>query len=243
MQFTIHRYESVVSTNDIALRLANKGAPEGTVVVSREQSAGRGRQGRGWSSPADAGLYLSLVLRPNHPPDELWHSAFMAAVSAAEAIEHASGLSAAIKWPNDILIGGRKVCGILIETRNATDGAGYVVAGIGVNVNTRCFPPELVGCATSIALELGKDVPVLNMEEALLQALDRRYEDYLQQGFPQLLEAWKRLDCTVGRTVVVHAGGSTIQGTAAAVDSSGDLMVQVADGRLIRVVAGEVLFS
>lgn len=115
MEFIVQRFGAVSSTNDIAIRMAEEGAPEGTVVVAGEQTAGRGRHGRNWSSPAGEGLYISVILRPDLPFDRLWQMAFIAAVSAAEAIRQASGLEARIKWPNDILLNDRKVCGILIE--------------------------------------------------------------------------------------------------------------------------------
>jgi len=158
-------------------------APEGTVVIAGEQTAGKGRRGRKWSSPPGEGLYLSIVLRPQLPFHKLWQMAFVISLAACEAIRQVSGLDARIKWPNDILIEGRKVCGILIETR------GYVVAGIGINVNNQSFPSDLR--ATSIAIELGRTLPVSEMESALLDGIDARYSQFLSQGFPPILEAWK----------------------------------------------------
>ena len=181
MKFTIHRYDSVSSTNDLVLQMED--APEGTVVIAGTQTAGKGRRGRKWSSPPGEGLYLSVILRPPLPYDKLWQTAFVASLAACEAIRQVSSLDARIKWPNDILINGRKVCGILIETR------GFVVAGIGVNVNNQDFPPELN--ATSISLELGRTLSVADVENALLAGLDARYSQLLTEGFSPILEAWK----------------------------------------------------
>ena len=117
MNFTIHRFEKLASTNDTAANMAEDGAPEGTVVAAGEQTAGRGRHGRRWSSPEGEGLYLSVILRPEIPFDRLWQTAFLASLAAAEAVRQVSGLTPEIKWPNDVLLNGRKVCGILTETR------------------------------------------------------------------------------------------------------------------------------
>lgn len=161
MQYTIHRFDSIDSTNDEAIRLSEAGAEEGTIVIALEQSGGKGRRGRSWSSPPGCGLYLSVVLRPGKPFSELGQLAFVAAVAAAESIRKVSGLDARIKWPNDILINGRKVIGILIEARQVKEHESdqkpsypAAIIGIGINVNTLEFPAELAGKATSIYLSL-----------------------------------------------------------------------------------------
>ena len=192
MRLTIHRFDSVGSTNDTALHMPD--APEGTVIVAGEQTAGKGRLGRKWSSPPGEGLYLSIILRPPLPYNELWQMAFVISLAACEAIRQVSGLDARIKWPNDILISSRKVCGILIESRpphshTPTLPHSLVIAGIGINVNNQSFPPDLN--ATSIALELSRTIPMTDVEQALLSCLDVRYEQFLADGFPPILEAWK----------------------------------------------------
>ena len=189
MRYIVHRLDSVSSTNDVALQIAD--APEGTVIVAGEQTAGKGRRGRKWSSPPGEGLYLSIVLRPPLPYNKLWQMAFVVSLAACEAIRQVSGLDARIKWPNDILINGRKVCGILIETRGHGDAGtrGFVVVGIGINVNNQSFPPDLD--ATSIALELGRTISMADVENALLRCLDARYEQFLGEGFSTILQAWK----------------------------------------------------
>jgi BirA family biotin operon repressor/biotin-[acetyl-CoA-carboxylase] ligase len=212
--------------------MAKEGAPEGTVVIAGEQAAGKGRHGRNWSSPAGTGLYLSVILRPNLPQEQLWQTAFVAAVAAAEAIAETSGLPVQVKWPNDVLVNGRKVCGILIE-----ETRGLLIVGIGINVNTLEFPSEIAEKATSIALELGHPVEDNLVDEALLSALGRRYEQYLTEGFGPIFQAWGALDCTVGSRVFTE----TIEGTALGMSSDGNLLVEAADGVARLVTAGDVI--
>ena len=197
MRFTIHRFDSLSSTNDLALQMAD--APEGTVIIAGEQTAGKGRRGRKWSSPPGEGLYLSIILRPPLPFQEMQQMAFVISLAACEAIRQISGLDAKIKWPNDILVEGRKICGILIETRGHGETEtrrrgdagtrGIVVVGIGINVNNQSFPPDLN--ATSLALELGRTISMADVEAALLSCLKARYEQFLAEGFPAILEGWK----------------------------------------------------
>jgi BirA family biotin operon repressor/biotin-[acetyl-CoA-carboxylase] ligase len=212
--------------------MAEEGAPEGTVVVAREQTAGKGRHGRIRSSPPGSGLYLSVVLRPDLPFDQLWQTAFIASVAAAEAILEVSGLPARIKWPNDVLINGRKVCGILIEARKQP----AAIVGIGINVNNTEFPPDIAQKATSIAIELGHPIALEAVEKSLLSRLEERLAD----SFPSVFDAWKALNCTVGRHVVVNTADSVIEGTAVEVDQTGDLIVEH-EGIKTRITAGEVI--
>jgi len=224
MNFAIHRFDSVASTNDVALQMAD--APEGTVIIAGEQTSGKGRRGRKWSSPPGEGLYLSIVLHPSLPYDKLWQMAFVVSLAACEAIREVSGLDARIKLPNDILINGRKVCGILIESKplphshTPTPPYSAVVVGIGINVNNQSFPPDLN--ATSLAMELGRTISIADVENALLRCLDARYEQFLTDGFQPILELWKALDCTVGRQTTDHM----FEGTGLEVAENGDLQIQ-----------------
>ena len=284
-QWIIHRFESVTSTNDAAIRMAEEGAPEGTVVIASEQTGGRGRHGRHWTSPPGAGLYLSIVLRPDIPFEHLWQLAFVAAVASAETVSQTSGLPAQIKWPNDVLLCGKKVCGILVEAKPPVAGCQLPVAsrpprsegpvplrkgdspessppceggvaegrgghsqirnpqsaigviGIGINVNSREFPTEIVDKATSIALELGRPIAIEDVENALLSRLDTWYCRYLKDGFASVLGAWKNLDCTIGRRVAIES----IEGAAVDISESGDLIVQRDDGSTVSISAGDVI--
>lgn len=240
MIFSIHRYELLSSTNDFAARMAEDGAPEGTVVIADQQVAGRGRHGRHWSSPEGEGLYLSVILRPDLPFDQLWQIGFVAAAAAAQAIREVSGLTPQIKWPNDVLLNGRKVCGILVEAR--TEGAlRPVIVGIGINVNSDRLPPEIADKATSIMRETGNPASVREVETALLEQLDALYSRYMADGFDPIFQIWQAFDCTPGRRVSVITSDAVIDGTAVEVDSNGDLIVRRDDGTTARVTAGEVI--
>jgi BirA family biotin operon repressor/biotin-[acetyl-CoA-carboxylase] ligase len=255
VRILVHRFESVSSTNDVAVGMAEEGAPEGTVVIALEQTAGKGRYGRHWVSPA-GGLYLSIILRPDVPFDKLWQTAFVSSLAACEAIGEVSGLDARIKWPNDVLLNGRKVCGILVEARGTSvqgsrfkvqssrfkvRGSISAVVGIGANVNNEAFPAEIAETATSIALEVGHPISMAKAEESLLSRLGARYEHYVQDGFDPILEAWRILDCTAGRRVEVNTPEGLVAGTALEVDSSGDLILQRDDGSTARITAGDVI--
>jgi len=239
VQFTIHRHRVIDSTNNLAICLAEEGAPGGTVVVAEEQLAGRGRVGRTWCSPPGYGLYLSLILRPEKPVDQLWQTAYIASVAVAETIKLWE-LPARIKWPNDILINGRKVSGILIEAKSQ-----IVVVGIGINVNTPEFPPEISSTATSMLLEshLSDPIDLQTVECKLLSSLDLVYALYSSSGFEPVLDLWKGLECTTGRHVVVNVAGCKIAGTAESIDEKGDLVVRTGSGESVSVSSGEVIFD
>ena len=262
-KWIVHRLESVTSTNDVTARMAREGAPEGTVVVAREQTAGRGRHGRRWSSPP-GGLYLSIIFRPHLPFEDLWQMAFLAAVASAEAVGQVSGLPARIKWPNDVLLNARKVCGILIEAPKPaaskseirpalrtgsrqrrenpkSEISSPVVVGIGINVNNQEFDPEISQTATSIALEAGRQIAVEEVEEALLPRLDARYSRYVAGGFGPILREWRNLDCTAGREVAVSTAEGVVEGRAVEIDPRGDLVIEHEDGTRTCVAAGDVI--
>jgi len=244
MQYSVHRFESVTSTNDLAARMAEEGAPEGTVVIADEQVHGRGRRGRQWVSPPGSGLYVSVVLRPHTPSSKFWQLAFVASLAVEEAIRRSARLNPMIKWPNDILVNGHKVSGILVEARKPRISFEPVaVIGIGINVNTPEFPPELAETATSMAIETGRPVSVHTVERELLNALHTRYEQYQKEGFRSILDAWRARDCTVGRDVVVQTPEGTVVGTAVEVNTYGDLVVRVRGGELKEITAGEVLLA
>jgi len=245
-KWIVHRLESVTSTNDVTARMAREGAPEGTVVVAREQTAGRGRHGRRWSSPP-GGLYLSIIFRPHLPFEDLWQMAFLAAVASAEAVGQVSGLPARIKWPNDVLLNARKVCGILIKAclrsavPPAADLQSSIIVGIGINVNNQEFDLEISQTATSIALEVGRPVAVEEVEEALLPRLDARYSRYVAGGFGPILREWRNLDCTAGREVAVSTAEGVVEGRAVEIDPRGDLVIEHEDGTRTCVAAGDVI--
>ena len=231
LRYVLHHRGLVGSTNDWAKSLATAGAPEGTLCSAEAQSAGRGRRGRQWLSPT-GGLYFSLILRPPLPPAAIPRLTLMAAVAVAEAI----GSQAAIKWPNDVLIGGRKVCGILCELQAEDDAVDAVVMGIGINASEA---KELSAVPTAGSVPVQNRVALLR---AVLTQLDACYDRLLQRGWPDLLDTWRRRSCTLGTEVTVSGSFGAASGRAVDVDAEGALLVETSTG-LRRFLAGEVTLA
>jgi BirA family transcriptional regulator, biotin operon repressor / biotin---[acetyl-CoA-carboxylase] ligase len=236
----VHHFEAVASTSDLAKALGAKGAPEGALVVAEAQQAGRGRLGRHWDSPAGVGLYVSLLLRPSLPPTELPQITLTAAVAAVRALQRAAGLTPGIKWPNDLLLAGKKVGGILTEMETESDQIRYLVLGWGLNVNNPGFPPELAALATSLFLAGGRTFSRLALLKAWLEEFETLYERFLARDFPGILREWKHYAVTLGREVEVRQGSRAIQGRAVDVDADGALLVAQRGGEIVRVVSGEL---
>jgi len=236
----LHCREDLPSTNDLAKELAEQGAAHGEVVVAERQTAGRGRRGRSWSSPAGKNLYLSVVLRPDLPPQRAAELTLVASLAVCDACRQA-GVDAAIKWPNDVLVGGRKVAGILTELAAEPDEVHWVVVGIGVNLNASRddFPDELRETASSLALERGQPVPRALFTAALLSLLEQWLDRHAEEGFAAVRQAWRERSATLGREVRVEAGGAEVGGVAEDLDETGALLVR-GEGGLVRVVAGDV---
>jgi len=238
----VHR-DSVDSTNLLAAQLARDGAPEGTVVLAERQTAGRGRLGRTWESPAGVNLYASVVLRPSVPPIEVPRLTLVAGIAVADAIVATAPLRPAIKWPNDVLLAGRKVAGVLTELEAEAERVRFVIVGIGVNLNAGAsdFPPELADKATSVALASGAPVDRAAFAGRLLGALDPLYEEFLRGGFVALRPRYDAYHCLPGRRVTID-GRPPITGTVRGVDDEGALLVE--DGGVVRrVVSGEVTLT
>lgn len=233
----IHWFESASSTNDIAVRLADLGAEEGTVVVADAQTAGRGRMGRVWFSPPGAGLYVSIVLRL--APDALLTLA--SGVGLAEGVQASTGLPADLKWPNDLMVGKRKLAGILAEAAAQGAALQYIVLGFGVNLRPAAYPPELADRATSIEAEINRPADRALVLAEVLAALAARYADLQGGRFDVILSAWRQraLSSLSGALVEWDAGNGVVRGRAEDIDASGALLVRVA-GRIERVTAGEV---
>lgn len=230
-------FHDVSSTNDVAAAWAERGAHEGCVVVADGQSAGRGRHGRYWASPAGAGLYVSTVLRPAEHVLPLLTIA--AGVGLADGIQAATGLSPELKWPNDLFFHGRKVAGVLAEATSSSTGT-WVVLGFGINVSAVAYPPEIADLATSLAQEAGGPVAGGHVLAECLCGLAHRYQDLVDGRRAAVLDGWRgRARATVGRRVQWHESGGTHQGVVDGIDDGGALVVRTDVGP-VRVTAGDV---
>jgi BirA family biotin operon repressor/biotin-[acetyl-CoA-carboxylase] ligase len=237
---TLHHEEEVGSTSDVAHRLSLEGAEHGETVIAEHQTAGRGRRGRTWVSPPGKNLYLSIILRPELPPQRAPELTFVAALAVAETLAEAN-VPARIKWPNDLEVEGKKIAGILTELHAEPDRVHAVIVGIGVNLNLeeKDLPPELRPIATSARIVRGAPVPRALFTAALLARLEHWYDRHAEEGFEPICDRWRELTSTLDRAVRVKTGGREFEGIAQDVDESGALMVAVGD-TLERVVAGDV---
>ena len=236
-------FKQTASTNADAFRLAEAGAAEGTVVLADSQTGGKGRRGRVWSSPAGVNLYCSVVLRPSIMPQEAPQLTFLSAVAVARAIELTTNLTPEIKWPNDLLVSGKKVAGLLNEMSAETDGINFVILGIGVNLNMSAdqFPENLRHPATSLLIESGVRVDRSLFAAAILNELDRLYADFLAHGFGPVREEWQRRCNANGRQVIVNDSGTECTGGRFfGIDSDGAMLLRSDVGKLHRIICGDV---
>ena len=226
------------STNDVAREQARKGARGGFMVAASRQTTGRGRLGRGWESPPDHGLYVSILLRPDLPLTEAGHLTILSSVATVDAIETVSGLRPQIKWPNDLVAGGLKLAGLLIETERKGDRLAFAVIGIGVNVRQEAgdFSPDVRRLATSLHLATGRMYRRADLLVALLQALERR----LSRPFDEAREAWTASSLTLGQRVTLTTVHGRKHGQALGLDESGALLLRGDSGEVETVTAGDM---
>jgi len=235
------RFESLPSTNTELARLASEGAAEGLAILADEQTAGRGRLQRAWSSPKGAGLYFSLLLRPAIPQDQWPLITFVAALAVGDALREGAGVETDIKWPNDLLSGERKICGILAEAIDTPLGRS-VILGIGINLTQRAFPEELADVATSVAEASGRQPDRETILAALLRALSRWYSLLHEPaGREKIVAAWtSRSSYAKGRLVQVSNGDEVWQGTTCGIEDDGALRLDTAGGEVKLIRAGDV---
>ncbi|MCC6233613.1 MAG: biotin--[acetyl-CoA-carboxylase] ligase [Verrucomicrobiales bacterium] len=238
----IRVFQETTSTSDVLERLARDGVPEGMVVFAETQTRGRGRLGRTWISPSGRGLWFSVLLRPQLRPQAVTRMTVAAAVALSRAIRSELPLRPEIKWPNDLMIHGQKIAGVLTEMSAELDSVRHVGLGIGVNVNQaeNEFPPELREAATSLRLALGRTVDRAALASAMLRELDTVYTEVVEGRFPAICSEWSEECTTLGRMVSVGTGPRTITGRAEALDEEGALLVRTDHGRLERVIGGDV---
>lgn len=238
----IRVFKETASTNDTIEKLAREGALEGAVVFAESQTRGRGRLGRQWLSPAGKGLWFSLLLRPDLRPREATRLTVVAATAIRRAIVNVTGLKPGIKWPNDLMLNGRKVAGILTEISAETDQVKYVILGVGVDVNQTAsdFPKSLSKVARSLQMAGGQPVDRAALAAEVLRQLDRDYARACQGEFQDVAEEWESACVTLGKTICIRIGTRLVEGRAEALDGDGALLVRTEHGHLECVTGGDL---
>lgn len=241
----IRVFQETTSTNDVIEKLARDNVKEGAVVFAESQSKGRGRLGRKWISPARKGLWFSILLRPDLRPQEATQLTVASATALRRAIQANTGVKAKIKWPNDILINGKKVAGILTELTAELDRVKHIILGIGVdvNLNTAEFPPDLRKIATSLKIETGKPISRAAIAVEILRELDADYARICTGKFESVVGEWEEHCGTIGQPVTVQIGERKIHGRAESLDNDGALLLRTEHGRLERVTGGDVTMT
>lgn len=238
----IRVFKETTSTNDVAEKLASDRVKEGVVIFAESQSKGRGRLGRKWISPSRKGLWFSVLLRPELRPSEATRFTIAAATALCRAIRAETGLSPEIKWPNDILIRGKKVAGILTELKAELDRLRYLILGIGVDVNLNAseLSDDLRKVATSLKIEAGEPVDRAALAASILRELDRDYARLSAGQFEAVAEEWEESCNTLGRNVLIDVAGRKFQGRAECLDADGALLIRTQHGHLERIIGGDV---
>lgn len=235
---TFHHFDSLPSTMDKAVQLAMDGESEGAVVCAESQTQGKGRQGRGWSSPKGKGIYMSMILRPQLAMTEIPKLTLLSAVVLCEAIREVCNVKASIKWPNDLLVGDQKVAGILTESSAQMDTVRYVVVGIGINVNAS--PAHLPAVATSLKQEAQHSVSRLALMREILRIFEKEYERAQREGFDEVLTCWKKMSSTLGEHIQISEPTGSVEGLAVDLDEYGGLIIKSNQGKIIKRMTGDV---
>lgn len=236
-----HVYDSLDSTNEEAKRLAEQGAPHGTVVTADMQTAGKGRRGRSWVSPPGTNIYFTLIVRPKFLPEKASMLTLVAAHALTRGIAGETGLTPGIKWPNDIVIDGKKVCGILTELSAAQNAVRHVVIGAGINVREQSFPPELADKAIALDAACGRRIDRERLLNAVLRAFEEDYEAFCKmESLAGIRDSYNRLLVNRDREVCVLEPGGEYRGISRGITDTGELIVELPDGSRRHVYAGEV---
>jgi len=237
----VSAFNSVKSTNDLTTQMAERGAPNGTIVTAEQQTKGRGRFSRSWYSPPSAGIYLSILLRPRFKPEKAPGMSIMSALALADAVSHFAPGMVKIKWPNDLLIGGKKTAGFLTELSAERDKINHVVVGIGINVNhgVGSFPEEIRATATSIRRAIRKKVNRVELLQRFLVCFEKEYEIYSRHGLRKSLSRVRRYSSLIGSHVKIKSGRNITEGMAVDIAPDGSLILECDGARKI-ISAGEV---
>lgn len=237
----IYYYDEVDSTNNVAKKLAEDGAPHGTLVITEMQTAGKGRRGRNWSSPKGSGIWMTFILRPQIGPDRASMLTLVSAMAVQKAIENETGLKAVIKWPNDIVVNGKKVCGMLTEMSAELEWINYVVVGIGINTNTKKFPEEIADVATSLSIELGRDITRSNLVAGFGAAFEGYYDRFIKNGdMSDLMDEYNKNLANLDNKVKILDPKGEYTGISKGINKEGELLVTDEDGNERIVRSGEV---
>lgn len=237
----ILQYDVIDSTNAAAKKMAKEGAPNGTLIIADRQTAGRGRRGRQWSSPPGTGIWMSLILRPKIAAGNASMLTLVMALSTAKACEEVTGLPVSIKWPNDIIVNRKKVCGILTEMSTDSKGIHYVVIGVGVNVNTEAFPEDIGSVATSLKAELGKPINRELLKDRILEYFFEDYEIFLdKEDLTELHKDYESRLINKNKEVKIIGTDIEYEGKALGINSKGELLIEDRTGHTQVVYAGEV---
>lgn len=237
----IYSYEEVASTNEIAKAKAREGAKEGTVFIAESQTKGRGRLGKAWESPGGTGIWMSVVVRPNILPQDVSAITLITGLAVCKAIRETTQLPAYIKWPNDIVVNGKKVCGILTEMSAEIDRVNYVIIGIGINVNTATFPEELEEIGTSLKIESHKDYKRGDLAAKVLMALEKYYDLYKKnKSLLPVIDEYKKLCITLKNEVFIVDNKEAYRADPVGIDPAGALIVNKKDGTKTVIQSGEV---
>jgi BirA family biotin operon repressor/biotin-[acetyl-CoA-carboxylase] ligase len=235
----VYTFQTIDSTNNCARVLAGCWAEEGTVVIAEEQTAGKGRLGRTWLATPGENLTFSIILRPDLPSEEMNLLPLFVAVGIAAAVESVISMKVQCKWPNDLLLNGKKFAGVLMEGAVSNNAVDFVVVGIGINVNQTLFPPELAGRATSLRLATGAPIDRDALFRAILLSLETEYDALSASGFHQVLPRWLSYAPIVGRQVTIAQGGSVLHGTVKGISKHGGLILETGGEQRV-VFAGDV---
>jgi BirA family transcriptional regulator, biotin operon repressor / biotin---[acetyl-CoA-carboxylase] ligase len=238
----VYYQETVTSTQKIAHKLSYEGSPEGTIVVAEEQTAGRGRLDRSWFSPKHTGIWMSVILRPEIPPAKAPQLTLLTAVAIVQAIQNVTGLVPEIKWPNDILLNGKKTVGILTEMQAEADRINAVIVGIGVNVNheKEHFPEELRQTATSLSIEKGEKINRSELIQEILLKLENLYEQFLKHGFGVIKLLWESYAVSIGKQIRARTLTGTIEGKALGITEDGVLMIEDIEGHIHYIHSADI---
>lgn len=235
----VYHFETIGSTNLFAKKLVKEGAEEGVVVVADVQSGGRGRKNRTWSSP-EGGLWFSIVLYPKISSQSVMLITMASSISVAQGIEEITGINSVIKWPNDLLINEKKVCGILTEIDAEMDSINYTVVGIGINVNNE-LEKELQKTATTLKLEIGTQVPKVELLKSILKSFDEKYSRLISGDCDFIRDSWLSYSNIIGKKIQVQDEETVATGKVTDIDDSGCLILNTENGN-VRIVSGDVIY-